>query len=138
MIWQSHIIDTSMTQFLHLRLRDHYGRLGKKYCKSQEICCEIFASQKCQDIYTYEVPSIWLPNQDLSKDNFNRHGNIKGGNIIGPKLRQRTILLRNAEIKRNGLPQEISPKLVIQYYDSLMYLAPINQWGMSLLGGVIL
>jgi len=35
----------------------------------QKVCCEIF--QKSQENYTHEVSTIWIPKEDLNKDETN-------------------------------------------------------------------
>lgn len=81
----------STTQLLHLRVRDHSRRWGRKTARAKEMKSStwVFISWECQRSNTYEV-SAWLPTEDRVKDIFTRPGNDTKGKPSRPHPRQRS------------------------------------------------
>lgn len=79
-MWYPALTYKSATQMLHLSIREHPRRGGRKTVTlrgARNLRCD-FISQKCQELHTHEVSPTWSPNQDLSKDDTNTHENMEG------------------------------------------------------------
>lgn len=83
-------MDTFTTQLLYLRLREHCRRGDRKIVKSLRTRkSEIVSLKNDREASSMTASTIGLPNQDLDKDTITSHANMEGGNLMGPRPRQR-------------------------------------------------
>lgn len=105
--------DSSTTKLLHLSLGKSLGHGEQKEQESQRnrVSAQRVQLLEMSEELHYEVPTTWLPKQNLNKYTY-RHNNMEGGTLWGVNPRQTTAgnwrMLRWEKIVFSGKSSQVS------------------------------